>query len=127
MKYDKMVAMNQKKNQQKVGIAKKEIEKMLERKERISIAALSRNTGFAKTFFYRNSEVREALDNALLQQGECYNPKKIVFDRGMEATIVNLKTKIIMLKKTIKELENENRALEKKVEELMAEIDGLKK
>ena len=35
MKYDKIVAMNQEKSRKKVDVAKREIEKMLERKERI--------------------------------------------------------------------------------------------
>jgi len=79
MKYDKMVAINQEKNREKIEIAKRAIGEMLNRKERISVTSLSRNTGFAKSFFYRNKEVRMTLDNALLQQGECYNPKKVIF------------------------------------------------
>lgn len=42
MKYDKIVAMNQAKSKQKADIAIKQIEKMLERKERISVTALER-------------------------------------------------------------------------------------
>lgn len=42
---------------------------MLQRKERISVTELAKNTGFAKSFFYRNPEVRKALDDAQLQQG----------------------------------------------------------
>ena len=86
MKYDKIVAMNQAKSKQKADIAIKQIEKMLERKERISVTVLAKNTGFAKSFFYRNQEVRKALDDAQLQQGECYNPKKVIFDRALEET-----------------------------------------
>ena len=44
MKYDKIVAMNQAKSKQKADIAIKQIEKMLERKERISVTALAQNT-----------------------------------------------------------------------------------
>ena len=55
MKYDKMVAMNQAKSRQKADVAISEIEKMLQRKERISVTELAKNTGFAKSFFYRNS------------------------------------------------------------------------
>lgn len=91
MKYDKMVAMNQAKSRQKADVAISEIEKMLQRKERISVTELAKNTGFAKSFFYRNPEVRKALDDAQLQQGECYNPKKVIFDRALENTNINLK------------------------------------
>ncbi|WP_027642022.1 MULTISPECIES: DUF6262 family protein [Lachnospiraceae] len=127
MKYDKIVAMNQAKSKQKADIAIKQIEKMLERKERISVTVLAKNTGFAKSFFYRNQEVRKALDDAQLQQGECYNPKKVIFDRALEETNINLKSAVMKLKKRIKELENENSRLEKKVEELTGELNNQKK
>ena len=127
MKYDKIVAMNQAKSKQKEDIAIKQIEKMLERKERISVTVLAKNTGFAKSFFYRNQEVRKALDDAQLQQGECYNPKKVIFDRALEETNINLKSAVMKLKKRIKELENENSRLEKKVEELTGELNNQKK
>lgn len=42
MKYDKMVAMNQAKSRQKADVAISEIEKMLQRKERISVTELER-------------------------------------------------------------------------------------
>ena len=118
MKYDKIVAINKKKSREKAEIAIKEIEKMFLRKERISVTALAKNTGFAKSFFYRNPEVRKVLDEALLQQGECYNPKKVIFDRALEETNNNLKSAVIRLKKRIVELEKENSRLEKQVEEL---------
>lgn len=127
MKYDKIVAMNQAKSKQKADIAIKQIEKMLERKERISVTVLAKNTGFAKSFFYRNQEVRKALDDAQLQQGECYNPKKVIFDRALEETNINLKSAVMKLKKRIKELENENSRLEKKVEDLTGELNNQKK
>lgn len=127
MKYDKIVAMNQAKSKQKADIAIKQIEKMLERKERILVTALAQNIGFAKSFFYRNPEVRKALDDAQFQQGECYNPKKVIFDRALEETNINLKSAIMKLKKGIKELENENSRLKKKIEELTRELNNQKK
>ena len=90
-------------------------------------AALAKNTGFAKSFFYRNPEVRKALDEALLQQGECYNPKKVIFDRALEETNNNLKTAVMRLKKQVAELEKEKSRLEKKVEELTRELEKQKK
>lgn len=58
MKYDKMVAMNQAKSRQKADVAISEIEKMLQRKERISVTELAKNTGFAKKFFF--TEIRKS-------------------------------------------------------------------
>lgn len=127
MKYDKIVAMNQAKSRQKVELAIREIEGTLERKERISVTVLAERTGFAKSFFYRNQEVRKALDDAQLKQGECYNPKKVIFDRVLEEKNNNLKSMVFTLKKRVKELENENGRLEKKIEELTRELNGRKK
>ncbi|WP_216697201.1 DUF6262 family protein [Anaerostipes faecalis] len=127
MKYDKIVAMNQAKSKQKADIAIREIGETIERKERISVTALAKRTGFAKSFFYRNPEVRKALDDAQLQQGECYNPKKVIFDRALEEKNVNLKSMNLKLKKRIKELEDENSRLEKKVEELTKELSEQRK
>lgn len=124
MKYDKMVAINQEKNRQKIEDAKRAIAEMLNRKERISVTSLSRNTGFAKSFFYRNKEVRMALDDALLQQGECYNPAKVIFDMAMEETNKNLKISIMKLKKENAQLKIENENLKKQVEELQKQIQA---
>lgn len=126
MKYDKIVAMNQEKSRKKVDVAKREIEEMLERKERISVTALATYTGYAKSFFYRNPEVRKAVDDAKLCQGECYNPKKVIFDKALEETNNNLRFMVLKQKKIIKELENKNINLEKKVEELTQKINELK-
>ena len=119
--------MNQAKSKQKADIAIREIGETIERKERISVTALAKRTGFAKSFFYRNPEVRKALDDAQLQQGECYNPKKVIFDRALEEKNVNLKSMNLKLKKRIKELEDENSRLEKKVEELTKELSEQRK
>ena len=127
MKYDKIVAINKEKSREKAEIAINEIEKMFLRKERISVTVLAKNTGFAKSFFYRNPEVRKALDEALLQQGECYNPKKVIFDRSLEETNNNLKSAVMRLKKQIVELERDKSRLEKKVEELTRKLEKQKK
>lgn len=45
------------------------------------------------------------VDDARLQQGECYNPKKAIFDRATAEVNKQLKRQIILYKKRIKELE----------------------
>lgn len=55
MKYDKIVAMNQAKSKQKADIAIKQIEKMLERKERISVTALAQKHWICEKFFLQKS------------------------------------------------------------------------
>ena len=68
MKYDKIVAINKEKSRKKAKMAITQIQKMLENQERITVEELRKRTGFAKSFFYRNQEVRKVLDNARSKQ-----------------------------------------------------------
>lgn len=119
MKYDKMVAISQEKSKRKIEISKKQINDMLDRKERITVTALARYTGFSNTFFNRNPEVRAAVEEAKLQQGECYNPKKVIFDRAARETIIQLNIKIKTLAARNKELVEKNMILEQQIKELI--------
>ena len=103
----------------KAEIAKQEIQNMLDRKEKVTMAALIRKTGFSKTLFYRNIEVRTALDKAYREQGACYNPKQIIVDKVMEEKLNTLKIAVTKLKK-------ENIKLTLQNEELLKEIERLK-
>ena len=106
-------------NKVKAEIAKQEIQNMLDRKEKVTMAALIRKTGFSKTLFYRNIEVRTALDKAYREQGACYNPKQIIVDKVMEEKLNTLKIAVTKLKK-------ENIKLTLQNEELLKEIERLK-
>ena len=72
MKYDKVVEMNQKIGKQNARIVEKEIERMIENGERVTVAALQRYTGFSNSFFYKNKLVREILYEAIRKQNQCY-------------------------------------------------------
>ena len=122
MKYDKMVAISQEKSKQKMEIAKRQINLMLDKKERITVTALARYTGFSKTFFNRNPEMRRIVDEAKLQQGECYNPKKVIFDMAVRETNINLKIKIKTLETRNRELVEKNQILEHEIQELKRKI-----
>ena len=111
MKYDKMVECSLERSKQKVETAKREIQEMLESKEKITVAALIQKTGFSKGFFYRNEEMRMVVNEAMHQQSVTYNPKQIIIDMAMERTLVNAKTTIQELKLKIKKLEKENAEL----------------
>ena len=76
MKYDKMVECSLERSKQKVETAKREIQEMLESKEKITVAALIQKTGFSKGFFYRNEEMRRVVNEAMHQQSVTYNPKQ---------------------------------------------------
>ena len=111
MKYDKMVECSLERSKQKVETAKREIQEMLESKEKITVAALIQKTGFSKGFFYRNEEMRRVVNEAMHQQSVTYNPKQIIIDMAMERTLVIAKTTIQELKLKIKKLEKENAEL----------------
>lgn len=144
MKYDKIVEISKERSKQYTKIAfgaieemlregkqnaeivKNEIQKMLERKERVTVAALVRYTGFSNSFFYKNKEVKNAVKSAQLQQGECYNPKKAIFDMVLEEKVANLKIAITKLKKQNKELLGTNERLENELKRVKAENEELK-
>ena len=111
MKYDKMVECSLERSKQKVETAKREIQEMLESKEKITVAALIQKTGFSKGFFYRNEEMRRVVNEAMHQQSVTYNPKQIIIDMAMERALVNAKTTIQELKLKIKKLKKENAEL----------------
>ena len=64
-KYDTMLAVNKKRNKRKIDTAKKEIYKMLENGEKVTVTKLIEQTGLSRGFFYKNEEVRALLDRAV--------------------------------------------------------------
>lgn len=124
MKYDKVVAINKEKSRQKAQVAKKEIQTMLENGERITVEELRERTGFARSFFYRNPEVREALYNARSKQQMPCNSMQVIREIEAEDEIINLKIQITKLKmeyEKLKSLEQglieENKKLKKELKE----------
>ena len=126
MGYDKIIASSRERSAQKMNIAKQEIQRMLESKERITFTALIENTGLSKGFFYRNSEMRQCVNEAMHQQTVTYNPKQVIYDLAMEKTLVNMKTNMQELKSKADILERENAALKQELEELKSENARLK-
>ena len=106
MKYDKVVELNQKIGKENAQIVEKEIKRMLENGERITVAALQRYTKFSNSFFYKNRLVREMLYEATRKQEQCYknNFTSMCTQQEMEE-------KMIKRQKRILELELENRKL----------------
>lgn len=125
MKYSKMVEISQEKSREKVERVKIEIESMLARKERVTVSGLERATGFSNSFFYRNVEVNQAIKEAQLKQGECYNPKKVIFDRALKNTVTYLKTELLKLKKDMKKLEQKNVELQEENARLKDKLKNL--
>ncbi len=124
MKYDKAVAITKEKSRQKAQVAKKEIQTMLENRERITVEELRERTGFARSFFYRNPEVREVLYNARSKQQMPCNSMQVIRAIEAEDEIINLKiqiTKLRMEYEKLKSLEQglveENERLKQKLKE----------
>lgn len=107
MKYDKIVELKQQQAKANLEMIQREIQAMLDRKERISITALASYVGVDRSYFYRNKQARQMVDDARLQQGECYNPKKAIFDRATAEVNQQLKRQIILYRRRIKELEEQ--------------------
>ena len=118
MKYDKIVAINQEKSKKKADIAITQIQKMLENQERITVETLRKRTGFAKSFFYRNQEVRRALENARSKQQMPCNSMEVIRAIEAEDEIINLKIQITKLKSVKQKLLKENKRLRQELREL---------
>ena len=70
MKAEKMVRLNRAASREKVSRALREIDRMLEDEELVTIAELVERTGLSRAFFYNNKKVNQAVERARdLQQG----------------------------------------------------------
>lgn len=122
MKYDKVVAINKEKSRQKAQVAKKEIQTMLENGERITVEELRERTGFARSFFYRNPEVREALYNARSKQQMPCNSMQVIRAIEAEDEIINLKIQITKLKMEYEKLKSLEQGLIEEYKKLKKEL-----
>ena len=118
MKYDKIVGLKKQQEKENLEIIQREIDAMLRRKERISITALAKYAGVDRSYFYRNLQAKQMVEDAQLNQGECYNPKKAIFDRATEEVNKQLKRQMILYKRRIKELELQIELLEEENQRL---------
>lgn len=113
MKYDKVVEMNQTIGKQNARIVEKEIKRMIENGERITVTALQRHTGFSNSFFYKNQLVREILYEAVRKQEQCYknNFNSVRTQQETEEIIIKQRKTILQLKLENENLQEENRRL----------------
>ena len=116
MKAEKMVRLNRAASREKVSRALREIDRMLEDEELVTIAELVERTGLSRAFFYNNQEVHQAVERARdLQQGRKFvKPQQVILNQAMEQ-------QILMLKKHLGDLQEENAGLMKELEELREE------
>lgn len=67
-KYDKMLEVNHKQSVEKIQRAKLTIQEMIEEEDKVTVPKLMQKTGLSRGFFYKNPEVRKAVDRALQLQ-----------------------------------------------------------
>ena len=79
---------------------------------------LAKYAGVDRSYFYRNLQAKQMVEDAQLKQGECYNPKKAIFDRATEEVNKQLKRQMILYKRRIKELELQIELLEEENQRL---------
>ena len=127
MKYDKMIEVTQAESQRKMEIARNAIADMLNNMERITVAGLVRKTGLSRGFFYKNPAIRAELDNAIKNQGACYNPRQVIIDKAMNNTLILLKSQIQKIKSQNEELILKNQELSEQNDQLSKEIGTLKR
>lgn len=108
-KYDKMIALNKQASEEKIEKARREIVRMADEGEKLSIQKLMQRTGLSRGFFYKNPQVRKEIDRALEQQAGMMDPRREVMDMAMN-------NELAMLHQKVKTLQTENEQLRKELE-----------
>ena len=103
-KYDRMIALNKQASEEKIEKARREIVRMVDDGEKISVQKLMQRTGLSRGFFYKNPAVRKEIDRALEQQAGMVDPRREVMDMAMNSELA-------MLHKQMDELKAENERL----------------
>lgn len=103
-KYDRMIALNKQASEEKVEKARREIVRMVDEGEKVSIQKLMLRTGLSRGFFYKNPAVRKEIGRALEQQAGMVDPRREVMDMAMN-------NELAMLHRQIEELNAENERL----------------
>ena len=114
-KYSKMVEKNKQKSKERVARAIRVIQEMSENGEQLVVCDLVKKTGYSRTFFYKNQEVRDFLEEARKQQDGMvfYHKKKMVLDHAILRQNEILKIEIAKMKKENEDLKKENEKLKK--------------
>ena len=78
-KYDKMLEVNHKQSVEKIQRAKLTIQEMIEEEDKVTVPKLIQKTGLSRGFFYKNPEVRKAVDHALQLQAGMVDKRRKIF------------------------------------------------
>lgn len=83
-KYDKMLEVNHKQSVEKIQRAKLTIQEMIEEEDKVTVPKLMQKTGLSRGFFYKNPEVRKAVDRALQLQAGMIDKRRKILDMAMD-------------------------------------------
>lgn len=105
-KHTNMVRENKQRADLMMNLALNTISMMFEDGEKITIAEVSRRTGFSRSYFYKNPEVSQAIQDAVTQQtGKLFpNKKESALLKAKEHEIKLLKQKNLALQTEIDSL-----------------------
>ncbi|MBE7727902.1 MAG: hypothetical protein E7244_27040 [Enterocloster citroniae] len=112
-KYDKMIALNKQASDEKIERARREICRMVDDGEKVTIPKLMEKTGLSRGFFYKNPVVRKEISRALEQQVGMVDPRRSILDMAMNSEIVLLRQQKEELAVENERLKKENELLRK--------------
>ena len=112
-KYDKMLEVNHKQSVEKIQRAKLAIQEMVEEEDKVTVPKLIQKTGLSRGFFYKNQEVRKAVDRALQLQAGMVDKRRKILDMAMDSRILQLEQQVAKLKRENETLRKENEAMRK--------------
>ena len=117
-KYDKMNEINCQKSRQKVELAIREIKSIQEEGRHVSVSDLAKRTGLSKGFFYKNEEVRVALDASKQKEKAAQVDviRKEIAQHSIEVQNELYQKELEKLRKENEELKKENQKLAKLLE-----------
>lgn len=106
-KYDRMLAVNKQASEAKIEKARREIVRMVDDGEKVSIQKLMQRTGLSRGFFYKNPQVRKEIDRALEQQAGLTDPRREVLDMAMNHELAMSQQEAERLRKENEQLRQE--------------------
>ena len=112
-KYDKMLEVNHKQSVEKIQRAKLKIQEMIEEEDKVTVPKLMQKTGLSRGFFYKNPEVRKAVDRALQLQAGMVDKRRKILDMAMDNRILQLEQQVAKLKRENETLRKESEAMRK--------------
>ena len=109
-KYDKMLEVNHKQSVEKIQRAKLAIQ---EEEDKVTVPKLMQKTGLSRGFFYKNPEVRKAVDRALQLQAGMVDKRRKILDMAMDNRILQLEQQVAKLKRENETLRKESETMRK--------------